>query len=475
MKMIAGTGTISDYDSNTRGCTLKQWPYKIPVNLLADVQLYIDIGISAPGSIQYELIHTCGTNGGSIDSIIPTEYIVGQDMNMRYYGVFRNFTGSAPVCFVIAITIDSQIYFSEEYCIESACESLTLIKGCYGNLNPLISYDREGIYFGQSQGVILGSSSVVYEHKALMRLVEITLNAIKNTFKQGRTRTFRIEADDIFLFWAELIPEWYIKHIDAIFKRGEVYVGETKYLLEATAYEKTDECFKTWKPSVTLKESYFQSFSCELTPCIIEVAPEPCCDPTDVTAGVTRVSTRCCEVEIISADIENISGAGSEWMDLTFTTNTNLSQTLNVWSPTVAGNWAQFGLDILTLTADGAYRFQYVASDGDACIIGFNASNVSEDFTNYEYGAYLANGGDIYAIVNGTPSAIGYNLPVGDFINLSRTGSTFKIQTSINGETWTDRYTFIAISSATFYLNLNIYKDGSTTGKCYYPQFKILP
>ena len=295
MKMVLGTGTIADYASYIYNCTLGQYNYKIPVNSLQDVQLYIAIGASAPGSATYELIHTCGPTGGTVETLSTSAYVIGQDSNDNYYGVFKNFNETTTAsCFVIAITLDGNIYFSQEYCIDNTCRTLNEVKGCYGNLEPQISYDREGIYFGQSQGGTQGDSAVVYEHKFLMREVELTLNAIKNTFKQGRTRNFRTESADILLFWGDLVPEWYIRHVDAVFKRGEVYIGTDgiKYLVENTAYEKADECFKNWKPSVTLIESQFQSFSCETDPCIVISesgsggAAAECCDPTVTNATV---------------------------------------------------------------------------------------------------------------------------------------------------------------------------------------------
>src|SRR3982751_1618329 len=128
MKMIEGSGLISNYKAYVSNCTQNQMPYKIPVSSLADVQLYINIGTTQPTTVQYELLHTCGPFAGITESITP-DYVVAQDKNNNWYGVFKNFTGaSTPVCFVVAITLDSQIYFSEEYCIEN-CDDLTLLKG----------------------------------------------------------------------------------------------------------------------------------------------------------------------------------------------------------------------------------------------------------------------------------------------------------------------------------------------------------
>src|SRR5687768_7698945 len=117
MKMTLGGGTISSYSLYTKNCTMNQWPYRIPVNNLQDVQLYIAIG-SQPSTVEYQLLHTCGASAGIIENLTTSEYVIGQDTNLEWYGVFRNFNSAAnPLgCFVIAITLDEQIYFSEEYC-----------------------------------------------------------------------------------------------------------------------------------------------------------------------------------------------------------------------------------------------------------------------------------------------------------------------------------------------------------------------
>lgn len=292
--MILGSGTISNYGNYISNCTLNQFPYKIPVNNLQDVQLFIEIG-SEPSAVQYQLIHTCGPNAGTIETLTTSSYVVGQDTNFEWYGVFKNFDNTANplTCFVIAITLtvggNDYIYFSEEYCKEVSCRNLTLIKGCYGNLNNKISYDCNGVYFGThaGEGTPMGDTTIVYQHQLLLRDIEVTKLAIKNTFKQGMTRNFRTEKEKIYQFWAEVIPEWYVDEIDAIFYRGEVFVGGTKYLVNETAFEKIEDCKKIWKPTATFKESCFQSFSCEADPC---APPEQvCCDVLGVVAQVTSV------------------------------------------------------------------------------------------------------------------------------------------------------------------------------------------
>lgn len=292
MIMKQGTGTISDYGNYINNCRANQMRYWIPVSSLADVQLYANIGAVKPVSVLYQLIHTCGALAGIVETITPTNYVVAQNTNNEWYGVFKNFTGATPSCFVIGITLNlgesgEVIFFSEEYCVEDNCNSLTQIKGCYGNLSNLLSYDCEGTYFGTGLGDYLGDPTLVYKHELLLRDVEVYKSAIKNTYKQGRTRNFRTEKEKIYQFNAELIPAWYLDEIDAVFNRGEVYVGDTRYLVNETQFELIEECKKIWKIPATFKESCYQSFSCETNPC--DPPPTECCDPEIISVEVSEV------------------------------------------------------------------------------------------------------------------------------------------------------------------------------------------
>jgi hypothetical protein len=296
MKMIPGTGTALDYGLYISNCQTRQRNYKIPVQGLLDVQLYIDFGPDNPGdTAAINLVHTCGAAAGTTELLTPAAYVIGQDPDDNYYGVFQGFNETTDaIAFIIAIEFGDVVYFSEEYEIDVCPGDLKLVKSCYGNLEPEISFDAEDIYFGQSQGGTLGDASVVYEHKFLMRLVEVSLNAIKNDFKQGRTRTFRNEATNLFLFWGEFVPGWYLPHVDAVFKRGEVYIGSPeeedpkKWLLDSTVYENLDDCSQCWRPAVLLKKNHYNSFSCEEDPCVVVVdeggggggGPDTCCNPS---------------------------------------------------------------------------------------------------------------------------------------------------------------------------------------------------
>lgn len=309
MKMIPGSGVISDYGNYIDNCQKKQWPYKIPVTSIDDVQLFIDIGSTKPDAIQYQLIHTCGKFLGTVEILDSMSYVIGQRSDDTWYGVFKNFSDAGEIrsyekkCFVLAIiltfdTVD-QIYFSEEYCVED-CEPLMFLKGCYGHLDTLISTDRQGVYFGfhSGSGIAIGDTSVSYQHQAYVRNGEVFLSALKKTFKQGRTRTFRVETEDVYQFNCEFLPEWYVREIGCIFDRGEVFFNNVKYLVDSVSFELIDDCNKTWKPGASLKESYYQSFSCEDDPCGQPPSPV-CCDP--VIFSATVIGGVCCDPAIINA------------------------------------------------------------------------------------------------------------------------------------------------------------------------------
>lgn len=309
--MIRGSGTIENYGAYISNCTLGQMPYKIPVNNLQDVQLYINIG-GQPDAAQYQLLHTCGAYAGTIETLTTSTYVIGQKPNDDWYGVFKSFENPAnPLsCFVIAITLTfgdlDVIYFSEEYCIDNTCSSLVLIKGCYGNLDGKISYGCNGEYFGfhSTDNEPMGDPSVKYEHQIYLRDAEVFLSGIKNTFKQGRTRNFRTEKEKIYQFNGGLIPGWYLEEVDSIFNRGEVYVGSVKYLVASTDFQLIDDCKKTWKLSATFHSSCYQSFSCEEDPCLVVPVAEVCCDPSSVVATVEFTGEPvCCNPQIINAEI----------------------------------------------------------------------------------------------------------------------------------------------------------------------------
>jgi len=173
-------------------------------------------------------------------------------------------------------------------------------------------------------------------------------------------------------------------------------------------------------------------------------------------------------------------GGGGGWVDITpLSAQTGLTESpTNVWA--AAGSaFNDYGLSSLSLpsSTDGAFIFQMVATTGEAdMIIGFNASNSNQNYTNYEAGVYMAyNGGSnpiIYKVDSGTPTTTGIDIPVGTYVGIFRVGSTFTIRTNTvkdtDFSTWTTRVTLTYSSSATMYMNIN--PNNIHSYKIYYPQ-----
>lgn len=433
MKMVFGGGaSITDYQSFVYNYTLGQFNYKIPINGLGDLQLYVPLweyNTGVPGSQTFQLIHTCGSTIGTIETITPSNYVAGLDPAGKAYMVISGFVETTTAqCWVVAATLDGNIWFSQEYSHDGCGgEGLNVVLGCYGNLDPLISYDSEGIYFGQSQNATLGDATLVYQHFFLMRSMELTLQGIKNEFKQGRTRNFRTESSTLYLFWGELIPDWYMKHIDAVFKRGEVLVSiwpqiysfpvtrpidgwaQGKYLVDSTGYEKVDECTKSWKPTVTLKENFYNSFSCEVDPC----SPAP-------VGGGGGGSTVCCVPTNVTATVES-NGEGGQFVCVLFTECEPSPANGYTVYYRVAGTTGAF------LLADTGY------GASPAC---FNTGD--PDGTNYEGYIFADCGGGLTgSIVNwSTGSPETYTIS-----STSCSGSTLFTEFTINGGTPGDTVT----------------------------------
>jgi hypothetical protein len=164
------------------------------------------------------------------------------------------------------------------------------------------------------------------------------------------------------------------------------------------------------------------------------------------------------------------------YYDLIYTTTGNIASTLKTWTTTSASNsWGGIGLASINFTGDGEYIMQYKYSNGYNIIFGLNLTNAAQGFGDYEYGIYLPNSsGDVTDVTNGSPGSVRGTVTNNEWVRLKRTGTTVAISKSANKVSWTTLYTFGTTTSATLYLNLNIY-SGATPGlfTAYYPQYKL--
>lgn len=170
-------------------------------------------------------------------------------------------------------------------------------------------------------------------------------------------------------------------------------------------------------------------------------------------------------------------GGGGDWQDLTFTTNTLITNTSQVFTPTSGAGFGHTGLDNLKLASgnDGFIVLQFASSDGINSILGFNTTNSEAGFSAFEAGLDIGGDNQIYRVdgPSGTATATGLFVSTGDWVGLNRTGSTVKLITksgslSTTLADWTVAYTFSFSSSADLFIVCDLYTVGAA--KMYYPQ-----
>lgn len=171
-------------------------------------------------------------------------------------------------------------------------------------------------------------------------------------------------------------------------------------------------------------------------------------------------------------DTASIGAAPLELEDIPFTTLNNISDIgSNVWQSSTSG-WGGYALSSKHLLADGYIQLTVQASDAKYSKLGFNTSNTNEDGSGYEFGMYITSGA-LQAVNNGVEVDVGISLAVGDIVRVRRAGNHFYLEKSTDGgDNWVDVYVDgYSTSTATVYVNLNVYQlGGGTEGKAYYPK-----
>jgi len=165
-----------------------------------------------------------------------------------------------------------------------------------------------------------------------------------------------------------------------------------------------------------------------------------------------------------------------------FPTTTNAAQTVSgsaIWQANngVSGQ-GHYGLSNLKLAAgqDGAIGFYVGGADAYDAIITFNAANSQIPFTSFNAGASVTNSGGALKLVyfdaahtSSNPDLVpgGSTIPAATWVVVRRTGSTLKMQTTTDGVTFTDVYTYYYSSTAELHVQFDVAGNPS---KLYYPQ-----
>lgn len=342
--ILAGDGATyskNDFQPFINNCNLGKCErrYTIPIPELSALQFYVYFGANRPTTIEIDLVSTCvpqipcfsytitnttdafarwggiTCNGVMIDAglaggasvtgcyregsinvgegftvvkgadcnrveLQAQDYVVGQDANGMWYGVFKNFIVVGeynPSCFIVSFLIDDKRYFSEEYCIEATCIPLTELRACYPDNMSLLGFDMQNIYYGYHTGepsIALGDVAIRYYHRLFVRDGQVVRTSNKTTFKVNRTRNFRSQVEKLFELRCEFVPEWYSDYIMAVVARGVVEVAlkvgdaRKKYVLNDTLFELVDEDSKLWKPFAKFIQVFRHFFGCDEGACV---------------------------------------------------------------------------------------------------------------------------------------------------------------------------------------------------------------
>ncbi len=291
MKMIRTTAAVAanQYPAYVHNCLRNpacEREFLAPLPGFPYLQLYVSFGSEKPITQEFTVVDTCN---GNQQQIFPTSFVIGQDPDGNWYGVFKNFNTPADITsFVVhfsaivftGVTYLERTFFSEMLVIEQ-CLPLTKVKSCHPELATTTGFDINGVYYGLPQTVdYSGNPLVRYFNIAYVRLGKVRELSNKATFKSSLIRNFRTTVEKIHQLETELVPQWYKNVLLAIYARGAISVNDgPTYLVSDLNIEPLNEDDLTWKPFAQLKETFRLYFGCDESECI------ECCSPVVITGG----------------------------------------------------------------------------------------------------------------------------------------------------------------------------------------------
>jgi hypothetical protein len=276
MKMLlASTANIMNYAPYSRNCNISNVGrrYLAPVPGIADVQLFVNFGSTQPTSFEFSVMDLCHP---SQSAPATTDcYVIGWN-GAYWYGVFKNFvTTGLYSSFLFALTTGSKIYFSEQYQVETDCDTLTKVSVCYpSNYN---AEDVNGIYIGLADLTKphSGNSTIFYHHNFWTRQGEIIEKSNKITFTSNPRKNFATNLVKNFEFRPELVPGWYKDYLLSVYFRGDILINGVHALVTDLAFEDVDVDY--WKAYAVLGKEVKGAFGCSPFDCPDgDCAPEIC-------------------------------------------------------------------------------------------------------------------------------------------------------------------------------------------------------
>lgn len=282
----AGAANILNFAPYSKNCNLGQCGhnYVAPIPTLADVQLFVNFGLIQPPAFELTIINLCApyqSNTATTDC-----FVIGWN-GSYWYGIFKNITSAANYnTFLISLTTGTQTYFSEQYQIPNACDTLTKVSVCYpANYND---EDLNEIFIGSPDPsqTIMGNPAIFYHHNFWTRQGEVRETSNKVTFTASIYKNFASILEKRFEFRPELVPGWYKDYLLSVYFRGDILINDSHALVADLNFEDVDVDY--WKAYAVLGKQIKGAFGCTsyvctTTDCI--PVPPPVCIPVYITGS----------------------------------------------------------------------------------------------------------------------------------------------------------------------------------------------
>jgi hypothetical protein len=292
MKMLSTptAAAITDYPAYVHNCLRNRQcepSWLAPLPGVPYLQLYVDYGDEQPNTVEFWLRDVCANTS---EQIFPSNYIVGQDADGRWYGVYKYFNSPlTPVTsFVVwhsalvetEVGLQERTFFSQMLVVEP-CLPLTKVKACHPEGATTTGFDVNGLYYGLPTGISYGIAGVRYFHIAYVRLGKVRELSVKGTFTASLISNFRTVIEKTWQLEFELVPQWYKDVLLAIYARGAIQVNDDAIkLVSELNFEAINDDDLMWKAYPQLKQTLRLYFGCDESVC------NECCSPQVNSASV---------------------------------------------------------------------------------------------------------------------------------------------------------------------------------------------
>lgn len=260
----ADNADIFDYKRYGR-CAIRAFVPAVPG--IAEINLFVNFGSSKPSSFEIWMVNACKVEA----SLVSTGCYTVAYSGSYWYGVFKALTTTSNYSqFLFAIKTSNATYFSDVVEIPE-CGDLTKLSVCYPN--NYNAEDINGVYIGwpDPEFEVVGSSDVIYQHKAWVRMGEIIETSNKIKYVSSRFKNFSTYLVRQWELRSEIVPGWYKDILLAIYFRGNILINGQEASIEDLNFEDVDVDY--WKAYAILSKEFKGSFGCAS----IECAPECVC------------------------------------------------------------------------------------------------------------------------------------------------------------------------------------------------------